>query len=80
MAAAVAAIGAQAGVTDTEVRNDSTTLILDQIEVVANRATSKTPVAFTNISKQELNRNNDGRDMTYLLQSTPSVTVTSDAG
>ncbi len=60
--------------------SDSLNLVLDQVEVVANRATARTPVAFTNVGKRELLRNNDGRDMTYLLQMTPSVTTTSDAG
>lgn len=60
--------------------SDSLNLLLNQVEVVANRATAKTPVAFTNVSKKELLHNNDGRDMTYLLQFTPSVTTTSDAG
>lgn len=59
---------------------DSIVSLLEEIEVVANRATAKTPVAFTNVSKEELLKSNDGRDMTYLLQLTPSVTVTSDAG
>ena len=62
------------------VEDDSLSLVLDHVEVVANRATAKTPVAFTNVGKRELMRNNDGRDMTYLLQMTPSVTTTSDAG
>ncbi|MDE6009202.1 MAG: TonB-dependent receptor plug domain-containing protein, partial [Muribaculaceae bacterium] len=53
---------------------------LKEVEIVANRATSKTPVAFSNISKKELVKRNDGRDLTYLMQVTPSVTVTSDAG
>lgn len=59
---------------------DSLAVVLDQVDVVANRATLKTPVAFTNVSKKELTANNDGRDMTYLLGMTPSVTVSSDAG
>ncbi len=59
---------------------DTMSRVLEQVEVVANRATAKTPVAFTNVGKMELLKANDGRDMTYLLQSTPSVTVTSDAG
>lgn len=59
---------------------DSIGIVLNQVEVVANRATAKTPVAFTNVSKKELLSANDGRDMTYLLQATPSVITTSDAG
>ena len=59
---------------------DSLVQTLAELEVVHNRATAKTPVAFTNVSKRELLKDNDGRDMTYLLQFTPSVTTTSDAG
>ncbi|MDE6716614.1 MAG: TonB-dependent receptor [Muribaculaceae bacterium] len=59
---------------------DTLATLLNELEVVANRATSKTPVAFTNISKEELLEHNDGRDITYLLQATPSVITTSDAG
>ena len=55
-------------------------VVLNQLEVVANRATATTPVAFSNVSKRELLRHNDGRDITFLLQNTPSVTLTSDAG
>ena len=53
---------------------------LPSVEVIANRATAKTPVAFTNISKTQLSRENDGRDVPYLLQMTPSMVATSDAG
>lgn len=55
-------------------------IVLKQVEVVANRATAKMPVAFTNVSKAQLNNWNDGRDITYLLQMTPSLITTSDAG
>lgn len=60
-------------------QNDSLTSMLEEVEIVANRANSKTPVAYTNVSKRELLKTNDGRDMTYLLKMTPSVTTTSDA-
>ena len=59
---------------------DTLSVDLNTVNVVANRAGAKTPVAFTNVTKAELDRRNDGRDITYLLQSTPSVTLTSDAG
>lgn len=57
-----------------------TAVVLKQIEVVANRATAKTPVAYTNVTKAELEQYNDGRDIPYLLRMTPSVITTSDAG
>ncbi len=59
---------------------DSTVIALRQVEVVGNRATANTPVAFTNITKQELNDANDGRDIPFLLQGVPSLITNSDAG
>lgn len=70
--------GGSAGGSDVD--SDSMKLELDHVEIVANRATARTPVAFTNVGKRELLGSNDGRDMTHLLQMTPSVTTTSDAG
>lgn len=55
-------------------------ITLEGIEITANRAGTKTPVAFSNISASEIARSNDGHDLPYLLQSTPSVVVTGDAG
>ncbi|MDE7413559.1 MAG: TonB-dependent receptor [Muribaculaceae bacterium] len=60
--------------------NDTLATLLNELEVFANRATAKTPVAFTNLSKEKLLEHNDGRDITHLLQATPSVITTSDAG
>lgn len=60
---------------------DSSRVInLADVEVVANRADAKTPVAYTNVSKAAINRVNDGRDIPFLLEMTPSVITTSDAG
>lgn len=59
---------------------DSTVINLQSVEVLANRADATTPVAYTNVGKRELERLNDGREMPYLLNMTPSVIVTSDAG
>ncbi|MDE7120229.1 MAG: TonB-dependent receptor plug domain-containing protein, partial [Muribaculaceae bacterium] len=59
---------------------DSLTVDLRELSVVANRATIKTPVAYTNVARRELLANNDGRDITCLLSATPSVITTSDAG
>lgn len=61
-------------------RDSSATVELRAVEIVSNRATAKTPVAYTNVSKAELQKLNDGRDIPYLLQMTPSVITTSDAG
>ena len=53
---------------------------LQDVQVVATRATRKTPVAFTNMSQEQLKAVNFGQDVPYLLSLTPSVTMTSDAG
>ena len=70
-----ASVFAQAGETDSlKVVN------LQEVQIVSTRATSKTPVAFTNISKEELKKQNFGQDIPFLLSMTPSALTTSDAG
>ncbi|MDE6301864.1 MAG: TonB-dependent receptor [Muribaculaceae bacterium] len=59
---------------------DSTVINLHSVEVTANRAASNTPVAFTNLDAKQIGRENDGRDIPFILQSTPSVVATGDAG
>ncbi len=58
----------------------SDTLRLQEVEVLATRATSNTPVAFTNVSKKQIETVNHGLDMPQLLQFTPGMLTTSDAG
>ncbi len=53
---------------------------IDEVFVVATRATQKTPVAFTNVSSSEIKKSNFGQDIPYLLSMTPSAITTSDAG
>ena len=53
---------------------------LSEVSVVALRATDSTPIAFTNVTSDELSKANEGRDIPYLLSTTPSVIATSDAG
>ena len=62
--------------------NDTITLrkILDEVNVNALRASEKTPIAFTNISKSEIEKGNLGQDLPYMIALTPSIVTTSDAG
>lgn len=53
---------------------------LESLEVLALRADTKTPMTYSDISHEEFEKNNLGVDVPYLLQWTPSVVVTSDAG
>lgn len=53
---------------------------LQEVEIISTRATGTTPVAFTNINKEQLKKQNFGQDLPYLLSMTPSAITTSDAG
>ncbi len=54
--------------------------ITDEVVVYATRATEETPTTFTNVSGQALAKQNFGQDMPLLLNWTPSLVTTSDAG
>ena len=58
----------------------SDTIALRGIEVAANRASETTPVAFSVVTAEQIEKSNDGRDIPFLLSMTPSLTATSDAG
>lgn len=53
---------------------------MDEVQVIATRATKTTPVAFTNLTKEEIRKVNFGKDLPEVLSMTPSVVTTSDAG
>jgi iron complex outermembrane receptor protein len=57
-----------------------TFIMTGEVLVSATRAKDKTPVAYTNISGEEIAGRNMGQDIPYLLQLTPSFVATSDAG
>ncbi len=83
-ASASVAISATAATTDAAVKTsavpDSAAVTLNSVEITANRAGARTPVAYTNIKSKELAKSNDGRDLPFMLQATPSIVVTGDAG
>lgn len=53
---------------------------LQQIEVTATRATRATPVAYTDLTQEQIARDNYGQDIPYLLQMTPSLVAVSGSG
>ena len=65
---------------DTTHHKLSDTLMLENIEVTSIRATDKAPFTKTNISKTEIEKNNLGQDLPFVLNQLPSVVVNSDAG
>ncbi len=52
----------------------------DEVLVKAWRAGKNTPVSYTNISREELEKSDLGQDMPTLLSLSPSLVTTSDAG
>lgn len=54
--------------------------LLSPVEVKAIRAGEKAPFTKTNLSKKEIQKNNLGQDIPFILNQTPSVVVNSDAG
>ncbi len=56
------------------------TIGLEEIIISSTRAGEKTPVAYTNLEKEDIKKRNLGQDMPYLLRLTPSLVTTSDAG
>lgn len=53
---------------------------LGSVEVLGTWAKANTPVTQTNVSREELDKLNQGQDIPYLLRMTPSLITTSDAG
>jgi len=56
------------------------TLGLGEVVVNATRANDKTPTTFTNVDAETIQKQNLGQDLPFLLNWTPSVVTTSDAG
>ena len=75
-AAAMSAAGAATAETVDTLR----TYHLQSVQVTATRADAKTPVAFHDLSKRQIRAINYGKDLPALLNFTPSVTFSSDAG
>ena len=67
---------------NAQVKQQDTTKVnqLDEVLVSAIRVTSKTPVTFSNMSKEEIAQRNLGQDIPVLMNYLPSVVTTTDAG
>ena len=53
---------------------------LQQIEVTATRATARTPVAYTDLSQEQIAANSYGYDIPSVLALTPSMVATDETG
>jgi iron complex outermembrane receptor protein len=54
--------------------------LTEEVVVTATRANEKTPTTYTNVGKEAIQKQNFGQDLPFLLNWTPSVVTTSDAG
>ncbi len=61
-------------------QNKKDTSALEPVEVRATRVSATAPFAKTNISKKEIDLQNLGQDLPFLLNQTPSTVINSDAG
>ena len=52
----------------------------DEVLIQATRATEQSATTYTNLSKVVLEKNNTGQDLPFVLNQTPGVVVSSDAG
>lgn len=54
--------------------------LADEVIVKATRANEKSATTYKNITKAEIEQNNFGQDLPFIINNTPGVVVTSDAG
>lgn len=54
--------------------------LTDEVVVEATRVTEKSPTTFTNLPKATIQKQNFGQDLPFVLNWTPSLVTTSDAG
>lgn len=66
--------------TALNIQLNASIFFLDPLEVRSLRASDKAPFAKTDISKEEIVKNNLGQDIPFLLGQTPSMVINSDAG
>jgi iron complex outermembrane receptor protein len=59
---------------------EEATANLEPLEVSSVRASDRAPFTKTNIGKNEIAKVNMGQDLPFILNQTPSVTTTTDAG
>lgn len=59
---------------------ESLAFLADEVVITATRAQANSGLAYTEISKEEIAKQNFGQDLPFLLNLQPSVVVNSDAG
>ncbi len=52
----------------------------EEVNIIATRAQEKTPTTYSMMNHVDIEKNNLGQDLPFIIENTPSVVVTSDAG
>lgn len=65
---------------ELEIGLNETAVLTEAVVVSATRATDKTPTTYTTVGTEKIRQQNFGQDLPILLNWTPSVVTTSDAG
>ena len=68
------------GETRIDIRLKRLAYMADEVIVSATRAHAKVPVAYTNVSREEIENRDFGQDVPFILGLTPSFVASSDAG
>ncbi|HXH99656.1 MAG TPA: TonB-dependent receptor [Sphingobacteriaceae bacterium] len=55
-------------------------MLADEVIVRATRASENSATTYRNLTREEIQKNNLGQDLPFLLNQTPGVVITSDAG
>ncbi|NOZ47613.1 MAG: TonB-dependent receptor [Chlorobi bacterium] len=65
---------------EISIKLEKSPFLTDEVIVSSTRAGNKAPLTYSNISKEQIEDKNYGQDIPYLLNTTPSLVTTSDAG
>lgn len=68
------------GDTKLDISLEESVQITDEVVIYATRAGDKTPTSYTEVGKQAIQKQNFGQDLPMILNWTPSMVTTSDAG
>jgi len=63
-----------------EILLDESVIVTDEVLITATRAADNSPTTFSNISKASIEKQNFGQDLPFVLNWSPSIVTTSDAG
>jgi iron complex outermembrane receptor protein len=59
---------------------ETNAILGEEVNIIATRAHDKTPTTYSTLSPAEIEKVNLGQDLPFIIENTPSVVVTSDAG